>query len=367
MLTRVSGTTLLTAGYLNRTCSQRQGLSSGFNWGLRRNLTSTTTETHILHCSHLRNAPTIPSKPQLPSRPWLKVSDNALAYRWDTTAPTASQLKYADDFFLRHAPKFLWSAEKFRTMDFGNVPEVAFLGRSNVGKSSLLNALLNRKISHTSSKPGRTRSMNAFSVHDGRLVILDMPGYGKGSRGEWGKEIMKYLMGRKQLRRAFLLIDAGHGIKTSDQQLLGILRQAAVPHQILLSKVDRVLFPTARMPSEPSMERNFSHLRRFMEGMRDIVQPKTGDGPGALGEVLTCSAEKSVEVGKKMGIGGVRWAVLSAGGLESNSLGRKSCSSVVVANEEEEDEEYFGSAMNVPAGFRPRTSPSGHQTSLKLH
>ncbi len=74
---------------------------------------------------------------------------------------------------------------------------MAFLGRSNVGKSTLLNALLGRRICHTSSRPGRTRTMNAISVHGGRLHVLDMPGYGHGSRREWGREIMKYLAGRE--------------------------------------------------------------------------------------------------------------------------------------------------------------------------
>jgi len=84
-----------------------------------------------------------------------------------------------------------------------NLPEVAFLGRSNVGKSSILNALMGRHICHTSSKPGRTRSMNFFAVggedglgSNGKLAVLDMPGYGKASREEWGTEIMKYLTGR---------------------------------------------------------------------------------------------------------------------------------------------------------------------------
>ena len=128
-----------------------------------------------------------------------------LAYYWDTAAPTPTQLRRAENFFCSTSPKLLFSATKFRTVTNSTVPEVAFLGRSNVGKSSLLNALMEQKMCHTSSKPGRTRSMNFFAVggedghsSPGKLVVLDMPGYGKGSREEWGSEIIKYLCGRKQ-------------------------------------------------------------------------------------------------------------------------------------------------------------------------
>lgn len=132
-----------------------------------------------------------------------------LSYHWDTAAPTAEQLLRAQQFFQGSSPELLFSAAEFRTVknpvtNFP-IPEVAFLGRSNVGKSSLLNALMGEKICHTSAKPGRTRTMNFFAVGGkdehgsaGKLVVLDMPGYGKGSRQEWGTEIMKYLVGRKQ-------------------------------------------------------------------------------------------------------------------------------------------------------------------------
>ena len=127
------------------------------------------------------------------------------SYYWDTTAPNYDQLKRAHKFFWKAPPKLLFSSTKFRSVPVTKVPEVAFLGRSNVGKSSLLNSLLGKKICHVSSKAGRTKSMNFFAVggedgygNPGKLVLLDMPGYGKGSREEWGPEIMKYLTGRKE-------------------------------------------------------------------------------------------------------------------------------------------------------------------------
>ena len=130
---------------------------------------------------------------------------DGLSYHWDTTPPKREELKRAEHFFKAAPPKIIDSATKFRTVKDTTVPEVAFLGRSNVGKSTLLNALMGRKICHVSKQLGRTRSMNFFAVggddhlgSQGRLVLLDMPGYGKGSREEWGKEIIKYLVGRKQ-------------------------------------------------------------------------------------------------------------------------------------------------------------------------
>ena len=276
---------------------------------------------------------------QDPSPNPLSLSNAVFSYYWDTVAPKSHQLAHAERFFLAHPASLLYSAAKFRTVNQTSIPEVAFLGRSNVGKSSLLNALLGRNICHTSSKPGRTRTMNGFAVggedamgNPGRLVVLDMMGYGKGSRDDWGTEIMKYLVGRKQyalrvksvlghsltkcrLRRAFLLIDALHGLKSSDEQLLALFRQNAIPHQIILSKVDRILWSGPKFPSGAKLERGTLELKSIVEGLRGKVQPTTNDGPGALGEILACSAEKSLENGKKLGINSIRWAMLAATGL----------------------------------------------------
>ena len=133
------------------------------------------------------------------------VEISAPSYYWDTAPPTPAQLQRSEKIFRAAPPKLIFSATNFRTIEILKIPEVAFLGRSNVGKSSLLNALMGKKICHISSKPGRTKSMNFFAVggedghgNPGRLAVLDMPGYGKGSREEWGTEIMKYLVGRKQ-------------------------------------------------------------------------------------------------------------------------------------------------------------------------
>lgn len=131
--------------------------------------------------------------------------ESLLSFHWDTVPPTPKQRHYAEQFFLRQQPKILYSSSTFRDVHRGNVPEVTFLGRSNVGKSSLLNKLMGKNLCHTSRNPGRTKTMNFFAVggedeqgNPGRLTVLDMPGYGHKSRAEWGQEIMKYLVGRKQ-------------------------------------------------------------------------------------------------------------------------------------------------------------------------
>lgn len=163
--------------------------------------------------------------------------------------------------------------------------------------------------------------MNAFGVggleENGRyrLVVLDMPGYGKGGRAEWGEEIIKYLEKRKQLKRAFLLVDAEHGIKTGDRQILDLFRHQSVPFQVILSKADRVLFPGSRMPSQGALEARFTELRRTMESVREAILPENEDDEGGLGEIVACSSEKRIE-GKRLGIDAVRFAMLRATGLE---------------------------------------------------
>jgi len=124
------------------------------------------------------------------------------------------------------------------------LPEVAFAGRSNVGKSSLLNALTNRRaLARTSNTPGRTREVNFFRL-GGRLMLVDLPGYGYARAGKedierWNKLIEDYLRGRSNLRRVCLLIDARRGIGAPDRKVMELLDQAAVVYQIVLTKADK--------------------------------------------------------------------------------------------------------------------------------
>ena len=296
--------------------------------------------TSIWSGSQATDADPSPKTPRLTkSRSYLNFPPSLLSYHWDTLPPTSEQLAHATRFFQSQPPEFLWSAPKFRSMSFGDSPEICFLGRSNVGKSSLLNILLGRNIAHTSSKPGRTKMMNAFSVGGpldngkNRLVVLDMPGYGKGGRAEWGEEVLKYLGKRKSLLRAFLLVDAEHGVKDSDKQLLSLFKQEEIGYQVILSKVDKILFPGSRLPSEGALEARFSDLRRTMEKVKEVVQPDIQANGGAIGEVIACSSEKLI-AGKRMGIEAVRIAMLQAAGLGYPSNPELATGQEIVSHEE---------------------------------
>ena len=126
-----------------------------------------------------------------------------------------------------------------------NLPEIAFAGRSNVGKSSLINALTGRKtLARTSHTPGRTQQVNFFDL-GGRMIIADMPGYGyaeapKDQVEKWTRLIKAYLKGRVQLKRVLVLVDSRHGIKDTDRQIMKMLDTAAVSYQVVLTKIDKV-------------------------------------------------------------------------------------------------------------------------------
>ena len=116
-----------------------------------------------------------------------------------------------------------------------------------------------------------------------------------------------------RLRRVFLLVDALHGLRPSDEEILSLFRQNAISHQVILSKVDRILFAKSR-PSLALMEQNTRKLDQLCQDLRCKIQPGNGDGPEALGEILTCSAEANLQ-GKKLGVNNIRWAMLAATGL----------------------------------------------------
>lgn len=141
--------------------------------------------------------------------------------------------------------QFLWAASSLETLPKMFGLEIAFAGRSNVGKSSLINALTGRKsLARTSHTPGRTQELIYFG-NDGPMRLVDMPGYGyaqapKQKVEEWTQLIHSYLRGRANLGRVYVLIDARHGLKDADNPALDALGDAAVSHQIVLTKADQL-------------------------------------------------------------------------------------------------------------------------------
>ena len=156
--------------------------------------------------------------------------------------------------------------------------EVCFAGRSNVGKSSLINALTGRKgLARASNTPGRTQEINYFTLADSHYLV-DLPGYGFANAPvavveKWQRLLKAYLAGRAPLRRAFVLIDARHGIKAVDEEILDLLDSSAVPFQVVLTKADKV----------KAAERG---------KVLDQVRAALGKHPAAYPELLVTSSEK---------------------------------------------------------------------------
>lgn len=156
-------------------------------------------------------------------------------------------------------------------------PEVAFWGRSNVGKSSLLNALVGTTIARTSNTPGRTQQLNFFNLGD-KLILVDMPGYGFANvplklKREWEDLISTYLNQRDQLKCVFLLIDARHGFLKNDIEIMQYLDEIGCTYQILVTKADKISLSA------------HSHLKRAME--EALI-----NHPAARPEVILTSAER---------------------------------------------------------------------------
>jgi GTP-binding protein len=165
---------------------------------------------------------------------------------------------------------FIWGASAVDNLPPATLPEVAFVGRSNAGKSSLINALTGRKtLARVSNTPGRTRQINFFDLN-GRIVLADLPGYGyaRASRSladEWQSLIFAYLRGRANLGRVFVLIDARRGTMDTDREALKLLDQAAVSYVLTLTKIDQ-LSPAKRTEAEHNLaEEGRRHTAAYPE------------------------------------------------------------------------------------------------------
>ena len=145
--------------------------------------------------------------------------------------------------------QFVKSVPELQFLPAADRHEVAFAGRSNVGKSSLLNALVKRRgLARTSNTPGRTQELNFFEVPGIALYLVDMPGYGfaeapKAKVEAWTKLVRDYLRGRATLLRVYLLVDSRHGLKSPDRAMMALLDEAAVSYQAVLTKADKIKPP----------------------------------------------------------------------------------------------------------------------------
>jgi GTP-binding protein len=190
--------------------------------------------------------------------------------------------------------EFLKSAPGLQYLPDPTLPEIAFAGRSNVGKSSLLNALTNRKgLARTSNTPGRTQELNFFDVgRPPQIRLVDMPGYGfaeapKDVVKRWRFLVNDYLRGRPVLKRAIVLVDSRHGLKPVDAEVMKMLDDAAVGYQLVLTKADKV------KPTD---------LHRVLEA----TAAAAGKHPAAHPQLIATSSETG------LGVAELRTAVLEA-------------------------------------------------------
>lgn len=176
--------------------------------------------------------------------------------------------------------------------------EVAFAGRSNVGKSSLINGIINQKgLARTSNTPGRTQELNYFvPANSGdmpELAIVDMPGYGyakapKTQVEAWTRLVFNYLRGRSTLRRVFVLIDSRHGIKPNDEEVLELLDTAAVSYQIVLTKADKIKPPALAKLKDQTLTKISKRAAAYPILLATSSEKKHGieDLRGAIAELL---------------------------------------------------------------------------------
>jgi GTP-binding protein len=191
-----------------------------------------------------RHGKTVTRDPAAPGQRNDKAAENAAADEIREDGLSARALDTGDTLF-RQPWTFLKSAPAPEFLPEADRGEIAFAGRSNVGKSSVINALVNQHgLARTSNTPGRTQELNYFLTERAPLYLVDMPGYGfaqapKDKVDNWTRLVKGYLRGRPTLARVFLLIDSRHGLKPVDREIMELLNEAAVSFQVVLTKILR--------------------------------------------------------------------------------------------------------------------------------
>ncbi len=171
----------------------------------------------------------------------------------------------------------------------GDRMEVCFAGRSNVGKSSLINALTNRKgLARASNTPGRTQEINFFTLMDSHYLV-DLPGYGYANAPipvveKWQRLLKRYLSGRANLRRAFVLIDTRHGVKAVDEEIMSLLDSAAVTFQVVMTKADKVKDKDREKTLNQVREKLSKHPAAYPELV--LTSSEKGDGIATLRAII---------------------------------------------------------------------------------
>jgi len=211
--------------------------------------------------------------------------------------PHPKQLEQATKSIV-HSGKFIWSSNRYSDIPKSSDPEVAFLGRTNVGKSTLLRGILGQDIVRASKKRNSTKSLNGFQIcgkdHGKTMTLVDTPGYGFSASQKAGAHILEYLSRRPNLRRVFLLADLSHGLKETDKAIVDLFLRRSIPWQLVWVKLD-------------NMKGGLETLEeRFEDGFKLVNANRNG-----FREIIACSALKS----PKHGIEDLRFAILRAGGL----------------------------------------------------
>ncbi|KAK5053229.1 hypothetical protein LTR84_002203 [Exophiala bonariae] len=260
------------------------------------------------------------------------------SWYWETEPPSKENLAAAENFFRGHRPFREWTGTGWRRHKASTpgallLPEIIVLGRSNVGKSSLLNRVTySVELNRVSQTPGATKTMWAWSLAaknedtggairgwggdcSSKLTLVDLPGYGYGSDAEWGTEIVTYMKNRKELRRAYVVVDALQGITQHDRKILEVLRSLTIPYQLIVSKCDK----SGWQGSQTAIE---SALRPIRE------EAELGSNSHAgLGELLLVGGLNSPSLVQPYGIQNVQWSFLRATGLDKYAMSHAAASS----------------------------------------